>query len=124
MSDEDAEGDVDVATDGSYATPTSSSPVRHEGPIVGDNSPGEPAVERLAGAGTLVPIEEVEEIPDSESDEVPEENSSGSGITSCLFSSTSWTAIYAWWSSSNSLHLSSSLLSLPSGFGCPTYSDV
>jgi len=74
VSDEDAEGDVDVVTDGSYATPTTSSPVRPEEPIVGDNSPKEPAVERLAGAGSLVPIEEVEEVPDSESDEVPEEN--------------------------------------------------
>jgi len=68
-SDADAEGDL--ATDGSYATPTSSSPVRPEESIVGDNSPAE---ERLAGAGSLVPIEEVEEVPDSESDEVPEEN--------------------------------------------------
>jgi len=70
-SDADAEGDVDVATNGSYATPTSSSPVRPEESIVGDNSPAE---EHLAGAGSLVPIEEVEEVPDSESDEVPEEN--------------------------------------------------
>jgi len=73
-SDADAEGDVDVATDGSYATPTSSSPVRPEESIVGDNIPAE---ECLAGAGNLVPIEEVEEVeevPDSESDEVPEEN--------------------------------------------------
>jgi len=68
-SDTDAEGDL--ATDGSYATPTSSSPVRPEESIVGDNNPAE---ERLAGAGSLVPIEEVEEVPDSESDEVPEEN--------------------------------------------------
>ena len=67
----DAEGDVDVATDGSYTTPTTSSPVRPEEPIMGDNSPAE---ERLAGAGTLVPIDEVEGVPDSESDEVPEEN--------------------------------------------------
>jgi len=70
-SDADAEGDVDVATDGSYTTPTSSSPVRPEDLIVGDNNPAE---ERLAEAGNLVPIEEVEEVPDSESDEVPEEN--------------------------------------------------
>ena len=68
----DAEGDV--ATDGSYVTPTTSSPVRPEEPIVGDNSPGEPAVERLAEAGTLVLIEEIEEVPESESDGVPEEN--------------------------------------------------
>ena len=70
-SDQDAEGDVDVATNGSYATPTMSSPVRPEEPIMGDNSPAE---ERLAEAGTLVPIKEVKEVPDSESDEVPEEN--------------------------------------------------
>jgi len=68
-SDVDAEGDPE--TDGSYATPTSSSPVRPEELIVGDNNPAE---ERLAGAGSLVPIDEVEEVPDSESDEVPEEN--------------------------------------------------
>jgi len=68
-SNTDAEGDP--ATDGSYATPTSSSPVRPEDLIVGDNSPAE---ECLAGAGSLVPIEEVEEVPDSESEEVPEEN--------------------------------------------------
>ena len=68
-SDVDAEGDL--ATDGSYATPTTSSPVCPEEAIVGDNSPAE---ERLAEAGTLVPIDEVEEVPDSESDEVPEEN--------------------------------------------------
>ena len=69
----DAEGDV--ATDGSYATLTTLSPVRPEELIVGDNSLGEPAEERLVEAGTLVPIEEVEEVvPDSESDNVPEEN--------------------------------------------------
>ena len=68
----DAEGGV--ATDGSYTTPTMSSPVCPEESIVVDNSPGEPAEERLAEAGTLVPIEEVEEVPDLESDEVPEEN--------------------------------------------------
>ena len=68
----DTEGDV--ATDGSYVTPITLSPVRPEEPIVGDNSLGEPAVERLAEAGALIPIEEVEEVPDSESDEVPEEN--------------------------------------------------
>ena len=71
-SDVDAEGDV--ATNGSYVTLITSSPVCPEEPIVGDNSPGEPAVECLAEAGTLVPIEEVEEVPDSESEEVPEEN--------------------------------------------------
>ena len=70
-SDADAEGEVDVATDDSFATPTSLSPVHPEELIVGDNTPAE---ERLAGAGSLVPIEEVEEVPDSESDEVPEEN--------------------------------------------------
>ena len=68
----DAEGDL--ATNGSYVTPISLSPVRPEESIVGDNSPGEPAVEHLAEAGTLVPIEEIEEVPDSESEEVPEEN--------------------------------------------------
>jgi len=71
-SDVDAEGNV--VTDGSYVTPIMSSPVHPEELIVGDNSPGEPAVEHLAEAGTLVPIEEVEEVPDSESKEVPEEN--------------------------------------------------
>jgi len=71
VSDLDAEGDVDVATDGSYATPTTSNPIHPKEPIVGDNSPAE---EHLAEAGTLVPIDEVEEVPDSESDEVPEEN--------------------------------------------------
>ena len=71
-SDNDSEGEVD--TDNSYVTPATSSPVHPEGPIVGDNSPGEPAVDCLAEAGTLVPIEEVEAVPDSESDEVPEEN--------------------------------------------------
>ena len=56
-SDEDAEGDVDVATDGSYATPTTSSPVRPEEFIVGDAMEvGELTEDRLAEVGTLVPI--------------------------------------------------------------------
>jgi len=72
-SDLDAEGDV--LTDGSYATPTSSSPVRPEEAIVGDSvNRGELTEGRLDEVRTLVPIEEVEEVPDSESDEVPEEN--------------------------------------------------
>ena len=71
-SDADAGGEID--TDNSYATPATSSPV-HEEPIVADNNgPGEPAEDRLVEAGTLVPIEEIEEVPDSESEEVPEEN--------------------------------------------------
>jgi len=72
-SDEDAE--EDVATDGSYVTPITSSPVRPEGPIVGDAvEREEPTGDRLDEVRTLVPIEEVEDVPDSESDEVPEEN--------------------------------------------------
>jgi len=71
-SDADADGEVD--TDNSYLTPATSSPVRPGEPIVGDNSPGEPAVEHLAEAGTLVPIEEVVEVPGLESSEAPEEN--------------------------------------------------
>ena len=74
MSVVDAE--EDVTTDGSYVTPTTSSPVRPEEMIVGDTAdgPGEPTGDRLAEVGTLVPIEEVEETPESDSDEVPEEN--------------------------------------------------
>jgi len=72
-SDVDAEGEL--ATDGSYVTPSSSSPVHPEEPIVGDTVEGrEPTGERLDEVRTLVPIEEVEEVPDSESEEVPEEN--------------------------------------------------
>ena len=68
----DADGEVD--TNNSYVTPITSSPV-HEEPIVADvNGPGEPAEDRLAEAGALVPIEEVVEVPDSESSEAPEEN--------------------------------------------------
>jgi len=71
----DAKGDVDVATDGSYATPTTSSPVRPEEPIVGDAiDGGELTGDRLAEVETLVPIEETNEVPDLESKEVPEEN--------------------------------------------------
>ena len=70
----DAEGDI--ATDGSFATPTSLSPVCPEEAIVGDAMEvGEPTGDHVAEVRTLVPIEEVEEIvPDSESDEVPQEN--------------------------------------------------
>ena len=69
----DAEGEVN--TDNSYMTPATSSPVQPEEPIVGDAVVGgEPAEDRLVEAGTLVPIEEIEEVPDSESEEVPEEN--------------------------------------------------
>ena len=72
-SDLDAEGEP--ATDGSYVIPSSSSPVRLEELIVGDTiKREEPTEERLDGVRTLIPIEEVEEVPDSESDEVPEEN--------------------------------------------------
>jgi hypothetical protein len=73
-SDRDAEGDV--ITDGSYATPVSSSPVRSQGEIVGDAmETEEPTEGRLAEVGTLVPIEEVEEVvPDSESEDAPQEN--------------------------------------------------
>jgi len=72
-SNEDAEGDV--ATDGSYVTPVSSSPVCPEESVVGDAvEREEPTGERLDEVRTLVPIEETEEVPDSESDEVPEEN--------------------------------------------------
>jgi len=71
-SDADADGEVD--TDNSYVTPVTSSPV-HEEPIMADNNgPGEPAEDRFAEAGTLVPIEETVEVPDSESSEAPEEN--------------------------------------------------
>jgi len=70
----DAEGDP--VTDGSFATPTTSSPVCPEEPIVGDTVEREESTgDRLDEVRTLVPIEEVEEIvPDSESEEVPEEN--------------------------------------------------
>ena len=72
-SDADADGEVD--TDNSYVTPITSSPVHPEEPVIGDIiERREPAEDRLAEAGTLVPIEETEEVPDSESDEVPEEN--------------------------------------------------
>ena len=72
-SDLDAEGEP--ATNGSYVTPSSSSPVHPEEPIVGDTvERGEPTEERLDGVRTLIPIEEIEEVPDSELDEVPEEN--------------------------------------------------
>jgi len=71
-SDTDADGEVD--TDNSYVTPITLSPV-HEEPIVADNNgPGEPAEDRLAEAGTLVPIEEAVVVQDSESSEAPEEN--------------------------------------------------
>ena len=74
-SDLNAEGDVDVATDGSYVTPPMLSPVRPEEPIVGDAVERvEPTGDRLGKVRALVPIEEVEDVPDSESDEVPEEN--------------------------------------------------
>jgi len=73
MSDTDADGEVD--TDNSYVTLATSSPVHPEELIVGDDSgPREPAEDRLAEAGTLVPIEEVVEVLDSESSEAPEEN--------------------------------------------------
>ena len=70
------DAEEELATDGSYVTPSSSSPVRPEEPIVADTvERGEPTGERLDVVRTLVPIEEVEEVvPDSESDEVPEEN--------------------------------------------------
>jgi len=72
-SDADAEGEVD--TDNSYVTLATSSPVHPEEPVVGDAvERGEPTGDRLDEVGTLVPIEEVREVPDSESDEVPEEN--------------------------------------------------
>jgi len=71
-SDADADGEVD--TNNSYVTPVMLSPV-HEEPIVADNnSPGEPAESHLAEAGTLVLIEETEEVPELESSEAPEEN--------------------------------------------------
>jgi len=66
----DAEGEVD--TDNSYVSPAMSSPVRLDEPIVGDaDGPGEPTEDHLAEAGTLIFIEEIEEVPDSESEEVP-----------------------------------------------------
>ena len=70
----DAEGEVD--TNNSYMTPAMSSPVWPEEPIIGDavDGPGEPAEDHLVEAGTLVPIEEIEEVPDLESEEVPGEN--------------------------------------------------
>jgi len=69
----DAEGDL--ATDGSYVTPISSSPVRPEELIVGDTvERGEPTGERLDEVRTLIPIKEIDEVSDSESEEVPEEN--------------------------------------------------
>jgi len=69
----DAEGEP--ATDGSYVTPSSLSPVHPEESIVGDNAERrEPTGDRLDEVRTLVPIDEVEEVPDSDSDEVPEEN--------------------------------------------------
>jgi len=69
----DAEGDV--ATDGSYVTPISSSPVRSGESIVGDAvEREEPTGDRFDEVRTLVPIEEVMEVLDSESSEVPEEN--------------------------------------------------
>ena len=72
-SDLDAEGDV--ATNGSYVTLISSSPVRPKDPIIGDAMERrEPTGDRLDEVRTLIPIEEAEEVPDSESDEVPEEN--------------------------------------------------
>ena len=72
-SDLDAEGEVN--TDNSYVTPATSSPVQPEEPIMGDATDGgEPAEDCLAKAGTLVLIEETEEVSDSESEEVPEEN--------------------------------------------------
>jgi len=71
-SDADADGEVD--TNNSYVTPVTSSPT-HEEPIVADNNgPGESAEDRLAEAGTLVPIEETVEVLESESSEAPEEN--------------------------------------------------
>jgi hypothetical protein len=72
--DDDAEGSI--VTDGSFMTPASSSPVRPQEAIVGDAmETGESTEGRLAEVGTLVPIEEVEEVvPDSESDEAPQEN--------------------------------------------------
>jgi len=73
VSDLDAEGDV--ATDGSYVTPISSSPVHPEEPVIGDAvERREPTGDRLDEVRTLVPIKEAEEVPDSESDEIPEEN--------------------------------------------------
>jgi len=72
-SDADADGEID--TDGSYVTPISSSLVHPEEPVVGDAiERGEPTGDCLDEVRTLVPIEEVGEVPDSESDEVPEEN--------------------------------------------------
>jgi len=70
----DAEGDP--ATDGSYVTPSSLSPVRPEEPIIADTMEGRELTGGcLDEVRTLVPIDEVEEvIPDSEPDEVPEEN--------------------------------------------------
>ena len=73
VSDADAEGEVD--TDNSYVTPATSSPVRPEDLVVGDAvERGELTGDRLDEVKTLVPIEEVGEVPDSESDEFPEEN--------------------------------------------------
>ena len=52
-----------------------SSPVHPEEPIVGDAiNARELAEDCLDEARTLIPIEEVEDVPDLESNEVPEEN--------------------------------------------------
>jgi len=73
VSNEDAEGDI--ATNGSYVTPVSLSPVCPEELVIGDAiERGEPTGDCLDEVRTLVPIEENEEVPNSESDEVPEEN--------------------------------------------------
>ena len=49
--------------------------MRSEEPIVGDAmGRGEPTGDCLAEVGTLVPIEEGDEVPDSESENAPEEN--------------------------------------------------
>jgi len=72
-SDKDAEGEVN--TDNSYVTPPTSSPVHPEVQVVETSCEcGEPAEGHLDEARALVPIEEIEEVPETESDEVPEEN--------------------------------------------------
>jgi len=71
----DVGADGEVNTNNSYVTLATSSPMRPEEPVVGDAvERGEPTGDRLDEVRTLVPIEEVGEVPDSESDEVPEEN--------------------------------------------------
>jgi len=69
------DAEEDVATNGSYVTLITLSPVQPEEPIIGDTIiRGEPTEDCLAEVGTLIPIEEEEGVSDSESKEVPEEN--------------------------------------------------